>query len=118
MSFHLLALCALAAHTGSRFLGLTWDSFGENCFLVQETISFRLCTLVCVWLAAERDLDNSWNNFDFKNRMEDLFEAATAPRPTHDLLETAECLCCHIRRTDDRRPTSIAAVACRTLLQH
>ena len=113
------ALCALAAHSGPRFLALTWDALGEDRFLAQANhIVPALHFGVRVALTAGRGLDPSWGTFDLKNRMEDLLESATFPGATHDLLETAECLCCHIRRTGDRRPTGLAAVACRALLQH
>ena len=106
------ALCALAAHSGPRFLALAWDSLGEDRFLEHaDHIVPALHFGVRVALTAERGLDNSWDNVDLKDRMEDLLEAAKSPGATHDLLETAECLCCHIRRSDDSRPTGIAAVA-------
>ena len=113
------ALCALAAHSGARFLALTWDALGEDRFSDQaDHIVPALHFGVRVALTAGRGLDPSWNTPDLQYRMEDLLEAASAPGATRDLLETAECLCSYIRRTGDRRPTGIAAVACRTLLQH
>ena len=102
-----------------RFLALTWDALGEDRFLAQaDHIVPALHFGVRVALTPGRGLDASWDTGDLKDRMEDLLEAATFPGATTDLLETAECLCCHIRRSGDRRPTGLAAVACRTLLQH
>ena len=113
------ALCALAAHTGARFLPLTWDALGEaRLMALADHIIPAVHFGVRVALAAGQGLESYWNSPDLHWRLEDLLEAATAPGATRDLLETAECLCCYIRRVGDRRPTGFAAVACRTLLQH